>query len=87
MKPTPFPKATRAYAYGPPSAGSRRESEENISARASAPTVVSTIAIRLMGPIPASEYGRLKMPTPMMLPTMSAVAWGRARVPRASGAD
>ena len=27
------------------------------------------------------------MPTPMMLPTMSAVAWGRPSVPRASGAD
>jgi hypothetical protein len=54
-KPTPLPKAARAYAYGPPSAGSRRERAENMSASASAPTVVSTIATRLIGPIPASE--------------------------------
>jgi hypothetical protein len=39
--------------------------------------VVSTIATRLIGPYSANEPGRLKMPTPMMLPTMRAVAWGR----------
>ena len=41
--------------------------------------MVSAIAAMLIGPIEASEYGRLKMPTPMMLPRISAVAWGRAR--------
>ena len=42
-KPSLFPNATRAYAYGPPSAGSRRDSDANSSARASAPTVVSAM--------------------------------------------
>ena len=49
-KPTALPKAARAYAYGPPSAGIRRDSEANSSARHSAPTVVSAMATRLIGP-------------------------------------
>src|SRR6516165_9598825 len=36
--------------------------------------VVKPMDTRLMGPYEASEVGRLKMPTPMMLPTMRAVA-------------
>src|SRR3954471_1357362 len=55
-----------------------------MTASASAPTVVSAIATRLIGPYPASDAGRLKMPTPMMLPTISAVAAPRPSVPRAS---
>ncbi len=34
-----------------------------------------------MGPYPANEVGRLKIPTPMMLPTMSAVAVVRPNPP------
>jgi hypothetical protein len=87
VKPIPLPNAARAYAYGPPSAGSRRDSAANINASATAPTVVSAIAIMLIGPIDANEYGRLKMPTPMMLPMMRAVACGSPRVRVASGID
>jgi hypothetical protein len=36
--------------------------------------VASAIETRLMGLYVASEAGRLKMPTPMMLPTISAIA-------------
>jgi hypothetical protein len=82
--PARLPNADLAYAYGPPSAGSRRDSDANITASASAPTVVSTMANRLIGPYAASEPGRLKIPTPMMLPTISAVAWVGPRVPRGS---
>ena len=49
-KPSGLPNATRAYAYGPPSAGSRRDSAANSSASASAPTVVSAIETRVIGP-------------------------------------
>src|SRR6516165_9461025 len=80
-KPTTLPNAAREYAYGPPSAGSRRDSAANISARAIAPTVVSAIETGVIGPIPASEVGRLKIPTPMMLPMMSATATGRPKPP------
>src|SRR3974390_1215780 len=45
-KPTRLPKATREYAYGPPSAGRRRDSAANISASAMAPTVVRPIENR-----------------------------------------
>src|SRR6516164_11168626 len=72
-----LPNATRAYAYGPPSAGNRRDSAANSNASASAPTVVSAIEISVIGPYVASEVGRLKMPTPMMLPMISAIACGR----------
>ena len=48
--PMRFPKAARAYAYGPPSAGIRRDSEAKSIARHSAPTVVSAMATRLIGP-------------------------------------
>src|SRR5215831_4616911 len=72
-----FPNATRAYAYGPPSAGNLRDSAANSIASASAPTVVSAIEISVIGPYDASEVGRLKMPTPMMLPMISAIACGR----------
>src|SRR5215469_11417452 len=48
--PSRLPKATRAYAYGPPSAGSRRDSEANSRASASAPTVVSPIETSVIGP-------------------------------------
>src|SRR6185437_4690182 len=73
-KPSLLPNATREYAYGPPSAGSRRDNAANSSASVSAPTVVSAIDTSVIGPYPASEVGRLKMPTPMMLPMMSAIA-------------
>src|SRR5215831_10565582 len=75
--PSPLPNATRAYAYGPPSAGNLRDSAANSIASASAPTVVSAIEISVIGPYDASEVGRLKMPTPMMLPMISAIACGR----------
>src|SRR5215831_13671018 len=83
-KPTTLPNAAREYAYGPPSAGSRRDSAANISASAIAPTVVSTIETSVIGPIPASDVGRLKIPTPMMLPMMSATATGRPKPPPAA---
>src|SRR5215468_908784 len=44
--PSRLPKAARANAYGPPPAGSRRDSEAN----SSAPTVVRAIEIRVIGP-------------------------------------
>src|SRR6516164_9247400 len=75
--PSPLPNATRAYAYGPPSAGNRRDSAANSNASASAPTVVSAIEISVIGPYDAREVGRLKMPTPMMLPMINAIACGR----------
>src|SRR6516225_10803677 len=83
-KPTTLPNATREYAYGPPSAGSRRDSAANISASAMAPTVVSAIETSVIGPMPASEVGRLKIPTPMMLPMISAIATGRPKPPPAA---
>ena len=49
-KPSRLPNATRAYAYGPPSAGSRRDSAANSSASATAPIVVRPIETRLIGP-------------------------------------
>ena len=48
-----------------------------------APTVVSPIETRVIGPIAASEVGRLKIPTPMMLPMISAIATGSPKPPRA----
>src|SRR5215469_15319093 len=75
--PSLLPNATRAYAYGPPSAGNLRDSAANSIASASAPTVVSAIEISVIGPYVAREVGRLKMPTPMMLPMISAIACGR----------
>src|SRR6516164_10148636 len=42
-KPSRLPNATRAYAYGPPSAGSLRHSAANNRASAMAPTVVRPI--------------------------------------------
>src|SRR5215468_11972042 len=83
-KPSRLPNATRAYAYGPPSAGSRRDSAANIRASAMAPTVVSAIETSVIGPIVDSEVGRLKIPTPMMLPMMSATATGRPKPPPAA---
>src|SRR5262245_13377782 len=59
----------------------RVDIETNIKARASAPTVVMAMASKLMGPYAASEVGRLKIPTPMMLPTISAVACESPSVP------
>src|SRR6185503_4420052 len=38
---------------------------------------------RLIGPKAASDVGRLKMPTPMMLPMMSATAAPRPKLGRA----
>src|SRR3954447_17160951 len=49
-KPRGLPNAAREYAYGPPSAGSRRDNAANITANASAPTVVRPIDTRLIGP-------------------------------------
>jgi hypothetical protein len=48
--PSPLPNATRAYAYGPPSAGNRRDSAANSNASASAPTVMSAIDTSVIGP-------------------------------------
>ena len=48
--PSRLPNATRAYAYGPPSAGSRRDSAANSNASSSAPTVVSATETRVIGP-------------------------------------
>src|SRR5215467_225727 len=48
--PSRFPNAARANAYGPPPAGSRRDSAANSSASTSAPTVVRAIEIRVIGP-------------------------------------
>src|SRR5262249_41321910 len=76
MNPSGLPNATRAYAYGPPSAGRRRESAPNRTARASAPTVVSAIETSVIGPYGASEVGRLKTPTPMIEPMIRAIAAG-----------
>src|SRR3954447_3250768 len=56
-----------------------------MTARARAPIVVSAMATRLIGPYPARDDGRLKIPTPMIDPTMSAVAGPRPRVARGSG--
>ena len=36
--------------------------------------VVRPIETSVIGPYPASEVGRLKIPTPMMLPMMRAIA-------------
>src|SRR6516162_3852995 len=47
--PTLFPKATRAYAYGPPSAGRRRDSEAKSIASTSAPMVVRAMEISVIG--------------------------------------
>ena len=57
----------------------RRDSTANISASATAPTVARPIATRLIGPYDAMAYGRLKMPTPMMLPMTRLVDWGQAQ--------
>src|SRR5262252_1238815 len=83
-KPTTLPNAAREYAYGPPSAGSRRDRAANISASAMAPIVVSPIETSVIGPIPASDVGRLKIPTPMMLPMISAIATGSPKPPPAA---
>src|SRR5215471_15893140 len=80
-KPTTLPNAAREYAYGPPSAGSRRDSAANSSASAIAPIVVSPMETKVIGPMLASEVGRLKIPTPMMLPMISATATGRPKPP------
>src|SRR4029450_7349116 len=69
------------------SAGTRADSAANINASATAPTVVSAMAMMLIGPIEASEYGRVKMPTPMMLPRISAVAWGNPSLGPVSAVD
>src|SRR6516165_7446272 len=44
-----------------------------------APTVVSAIETRVIGPMPASDVGRLKIATPMMLPMIKAIATGRPK--------
>src|SRR5215831_16368148 len=49
-----------------------------------APIVVSPIETKLIGPMPANEVGRLKIPTPMMLPMISAIATGRPKPPPAA---
>ena len=49
-EPEAIAKATRAYAYGPPSAGRRRDRAANSSASTSAPTVVSAIETKVIGP-------------------------------------
>jgi hypothetical protein len=56
----------------------------SLAASAIAPTVVRAIETSVIGPIPASEVGRLKIPTPMMLPMMSATATGRPKPPPAA---
>ncbi len=52
----------------------RRDSAAKSIARAIAPIVVSPIEMRLMGPTAPSDVARLKILTPTMLPTTSAVA-------------
>ena len=47
-----------------------------MSARQTAPTVVSPRATKLIGPSGASDPGRLNTPTPMMVPSTNAVACG-----------
>src|SRR5262245_31298367 len=83
--PIRLPYAARAYAYGPPSAGSRLDNDANRSASAKAPTVTRIIDNSVIGPYADSEPGRLKIPTPMMLPTISAVACGNPSLPVDSG--
>jgi hypothetical protein len=77
--PSLFPNATRAYAYGPPSAGIRPDNDANNVARARAPIVVKPIDTSVIGPYGASDAGRLKIPTPTMLPTTRDVAPTRVR--------
>ncbi len=77
--PSLLPNATRAYAYGPPSAGILRDNDANSLAKASAPIVVNPIETSVIGPYGASDDGRLKIPTPTMLPTTNAVAPTRVR--------
>jgi hypothetical protein len=48
--PCRLPKARRAYAYGPPSAGMRRDSAAKSIPSARAPTVVRAIETREIGP-------------------------------------
>jgi hypothetical protein len=48
-------------------------------ARARAPIVVKPIDTSVIGPYGASDAGRLKIPTPTMLPTTSDVAPTRVR--------
>src|SRR4051812_45204337 len=50
MKPSGLPNPTRAYAYGPPSAGRRRARAPNRTASASAPIVVSPSETSVIGP-------------------------------------
>ena len=87
--PIRLPNATREYAYGPPSEGRRRDSPANSSANANAPAVTSTIDSNVIGPYADKDPGKLKIPTPMMFPTISAVACRRPNRPprRASGSD
>src|SRR5262244_1224385 len=49
-----------------------------------APIVVSPMETKVIGPMPANEVGRLKIPTPMMLPMISAIATGRPKPPPAA---
>ena len=63
-KPTTLPNAAREYAYGPPSAGSRRDSAANISASAIAPTVVSAIETSVIGPYPGQRGRQVEDPDP-----------------------
>src|SRR4051794_443045 len=74
-----LPNAPRAQAYGPPSAGMRRANDANSLARSRAPIVVRPSETSVIGPYGASDDGRLKIPTPTMLPTTSAVAPVRPR--------
>src|SRR5262249_42350066 len=80
-KPSRLPNATRAYAYGPPSAGNRRDSAANIRASAMAPTAVRPLETRVVGPTAARGGGRLKTPTPMRLPMISESATGGPKPP------
>src|SRR3974390_1054006 len=63
----------------------RRANDANSLAKASAPIVVNPIETSVIGPYGASDEGRLKIPTPTMLPTTSAVAPTSVR--RSSGLE
>src|SRR5215204_3171017 len=73
MNPVKSPYAARVYAYGPPASGTRRASRAKTSARTRAPTAVSSQPASARPPNCASEAGSVKMPTPITLPTTSAM--------------
>jgi hypothetical protein len=80
-KPPNSPNASRAYTYGPPEPGTRRDSAPNVSANATAPIVTSTKATRLIGPYGANAVGSANTPIPITDPRTRAVAVGSPNWP------